>query len=493
MVRASRVHLASVAIFIAVSAAAWAALYRLDYGKPTVQSRWVHALYEDKTRIAQAIAGPKIVVVGGSSVLFGVRADMLSKALAVPVVNFGTHAGLDLDYLLHRSTAALRPGDMVLLCIEYEMYNGEALQMSEVLLDYALARDPAYLGTLPARVQLDSAMMLSWSRALEPWRGERLPPVMPFNPYFAPRHLDANGDTLGNATVLRWDGWRGRLAKLEPIHFYPSPSKFERLAAYVRWCRERGIAVVGVSPPMLNDAAYATPDFAGRFALVGDWYRAQAVPLLLRPADAFQPVEVFFDTRYHLDSAAASAYTARVAERLAPEVARWKARAAATHSAPSGPSVEDAGDFPLARLVQAFEGWEPLSGSAGFEGPYPQWGLGPVTWLVGSEAHFRIRSNGEGAKRLDASVRATASGQVLSIAVAGREVARCTLPGPEEFTDISAELGDARPFDDLVLREEGARPDASERTTLLKAMRVIPSGGAKPAHPACRDAGASPR
>ena len=488
--RVGRIHLAAVALFVVISALAWTALYRLDYGKPTRQSRWVAELYERKTRAADAISGPKIVLVGGSSVLFGLRADLLSRTFAVPAVNFGTHAGLDLDYILYRSMQVVRPGDMVLLCIEYEMLNGESQQVGEPLLEFALARDPGYLDSLPPSRQVEAVMMLSWSRALKPWTEPATREVRPFNPYYALEHLDAYGDTLGNATVLRWDGWRGRLAQLSPLRFAPTSSKLARLAEYVRWCRERGIVVLGVSPPLLEDRAYAGTEFRDKFGVVEEWFRVQRVPLLLRPAEAFRPVEVFFDTRYHLDSAAASAYTARVAEKAAPEVARWKARVAPAGQgiAPGGPT-KVAGDFPLARLVRAFEGWEPLSGNGGFEDSNPLGGTAPVMWLDGAEAQMRVRANGEGAKRLLASISATAPGQVLSIAVAGRVVARCTLPREGSFIDLSAELGPARPFDLLTLREEGARPDASGHTALLQALRIVPSSSPATGTPCAAIAG----
>ena len=483
----AREYLAGVVAFLVLAALAWAGIFRLEYGKPTLQSRWVAELYQEKERIARSIRGPKIVIVGGSSVLFGIRADLLSAALGVPVVNFGTHAGMDLDYLLYKSRDVVAPGDLVLLCIEYELFNGKPRRMSPALLDHVLARDPAYLASLPLDQRLESILMLGGARALKPWIEVAPPNTWPFNLYVS-RHMDAHGDTLGNATVLRADIWPPLLAKLEPIGYFPTSRKLDLLGEYVAWCRERGIGVVAVSPPLMQDPAYAKPEFVEKFAVPEDWFRGQHVPLLVSTAEALHPRRVFFDTRYHLDSAGASAFTSRVARVLASEVARWKAqgpRVSASVEAMPAAAPATTADFPLARLVAAFNGWEPVSGMGPFEGPYPQWELGPVLWLVGPEARFRARMEGEGPGRMVGSANATAPGQAFVIAVAGRDVARCTLPHAREFTGFTAELGDVRPFDDVVIRQEGANPDELQHTLLLQAMRIVPSAGTAPAGPAC--------
>src|SRR4051794_11320917 len=93
------------------------------------QLRWVNRLYARKTIVAarrqdagRTGAGrPRLVLVGGSGTLYGIDAELIERKTGVPTVNFGTHAGLGLRYLLTRARRELRPGDRVLLAPEYEL------------------------------------------------------------------------------------------------------------------------------------------------------------------------------------------------------------------------------------------------------------------------------------------------------------------------------------------------------------------------------------
>src|SRR5665213_1257330 len=63
---------------------------------------WINNLLQQKQLIAKrkALKGPRLVIIGGSGVLFGCDAELIEKKLNIPTVNFGTHAGLGMRYLL---------------------------------------------------------------------------------------------------------------------------------------------------------------------------------------------------------------------------------------------------------------------------------------------------------------------------------------------------------------------------------------------------------
>ena len=48
----------------------------------------------DKLHVLSATISPKVVLVGGSNLAFGIDSELISKSLGMPVVNMGLHAGL---------------------------------------------------------------------------------------------------------------------------------------------------------------------------------------------------------------------------------------------------------------------------------------------------------------------------------------------------------------------------------------------------------------
>lgn len=75
---------------------------------------------------------PKIVIIGGSSVPFGVDSKLMEEALGMPVVNFGLYATLGTKMMLDLSRGAINEGDIIVIAPEtdaqtYSLYfNSEA-------------------------------------------------------------------------------------------------------------------------------------------------------------------------------------------------------------------------------------------------------------------------------------------------------------------------------------------------------------------------------
>lgn len=75
----------------------------------------------------------KIVVIGGSSVAFGLRSDIMEKELHMPVVNFGLYANLGTKYMVDVAKDYIKEGDIVIIAPEQNSqalslyYNAEAV------------------------------------------------------------------------------------------------------------------------------------------------------------------------------------------------------------------------------------------------------------------------------------------------------------------------------------------------------------------------------
>ncbi len=77
------------------------------------------AAIADKHKYAQSIQEPKIILVGGSNLAFGIASDTLEKALKKPVVNFGLYAGFGLTFVLKEALSEVKKEDIIVLCPEY--------------------------------------------------------------------------------------------------------------------------------------------------------------------------------------------------------------------------------------------------------------------------------------------------------------------------------------------------------------------------------------
>lgn len=74
----------------------------------------------------KSVKGKKIVVIGGSSVAFGLRSDIMEKELHMPVVNFGLYANLGTKYMLDVAEDYIDNGDIVIISPEQ---NSQALSL----------------------------------------------------------------------------------------------------------------------------------------------------------------------------------------------------------------------------------------------------------------------------------------------------------------------------------------------------------------------------
>ncbi len=85
----------------------------------------------DKHQRLDSLSSPKIVLVGGSNLPFGIKSEMIEEAIGLPVADMGLHAGLGMNFILSEVEENIHQGDVVIVSLEYHhflsrtMYNGE--------------------------------------------------------------------------------------------------------------------------------------------------------------------------------------------------------------------------------------------------------------------------------------------------------------------------------------------------------------------------------
>jgi hypothetical protein len=91
---------------------------------PVPAEYWVGEMITIKKALVKDYAGKnKLIIAGGSSTLFGIDAESASKSLAMPVINFGLHAGLRLERILEIVGSVVEHGDLLVLPLEPPYYD----------------------------------------------------------------------------------------------------------------------------------------------------------------------------------------------------------------------------------------------------------------------------------------------------------------------------------------------------------------------------------
>lgn len=296
------------------------------------------AMLIDKRVMLDAAPAPRVILVGGSNLMFGVDSAVLEEALGVPVVNMGVFGGLGLLAPLDVILPHVQPGDTVVLVPEYEMLFTGLAPFDKDYYRWFLAADPEaawrfYYSRQKPQVLFADFLMLMRDKLAALF-------VIPFK---GNHSLAVNGYIRYEQVVNRFgDGSEeirpapaDRLAGLNNVYREDAfkPEIVDQLNELTARFKARGVRVLltfGVFPDgeyALNrtiiDATAGQLRDDGTFQVVGS------------PRDFLYPYSDFSDSVNHLRPAARTLRTHRLAELLAAAgVGAGKASVAATDETP---------------------------------------------------------------------------------------------------------------------------------------------------------------
>jgi len=76
---------------------------------------------------------PRLILIGGSNVIFGINSGLIKDSLRVNPVDMGLHAGVGLQYMLDSTRDFIKSGDIVVISPEYDQFYGTLAYGSEPL------------------------------------------------------------------------------------------------------------------------------------------------------------------------------------------------------------------------------------------------------------------------------------------------------------------------------------------------------------------------
>lgn len=293
-------------------------LLLLAAGQISPKYYWVETLLARKTAAAQAVEGRKIVLLGGSNVLFGLRAGDIEAATGIPTVNMGIHGSLGPDYTLYEARKVLRPGDVAVMAMEYNHYSDDSDGINKMVAGVSLSRGLDYFLYLPwdvrarylRHIPLDRLGMKALGRVVTFSQRER-------DTYKADT-VDARGDETANVPD---DASRAKLARQMERHngapvFLPEGRGVGYMRSFVQWCKANGVTVFATWPNTCEHPSFQGGEYAVFEQQVRDFYASLGVPVLGSPTEAQLPANLMYDTIYHPSVDGRALRTARFVRHL---------------------------------------------------------------------------------------------------------------------------------------------------------------------------------
>ena len=307
---------------VALAIGVFVALLYTQLGYPTLSSSWAYDLMQKKKALAEAVPGPRLLIIGGSGVTFGLSAGEIQKKTGVHALNMGTHAGLDMDHILFWARKVARPGDTILLVPEYELYLSTTSW--EPHDDYILSHDAEFFHQMSWLDKIYMATRIPFKRIQKGFAIRHKPetPPRPHPPYTnGASYIDDYGDETGNPASQRLTGVPNMELRCDILGDGLTSDRgfgFDQIREFARWAKTHQVKIVASFPNIIHRPEYDTATAQGAIKTIIDFYASQGIPVVGTAQAAMLPSDEFFDTNYHLTREAAVQRTDRLIPELQP-------------------------------------------------------------------------------------------------------------------------------------------------------------------------------
>jgi len=267
----------------------------------------------DKIEFLISAKSPKMVLVGGSSLAFGVDSYSISKEIKLPVVNMGLHGGLGLVFMINQVKPYLKKGDIVLLVPEYELLlrpNGSSTLIELLDLHW---NNVCYLNLGQIATLIQFYPEYAQSKIGKIVSSPNLLNTRTKGVYFRHAFFD-NGDMIEHL-----DSSKSAFAK--DISLLPPPNisvgstvpGVEVIKEFNEWCNSQQITLL-ISYPAYPDTHFQyIHDFS---SMINMLLTQNDLAVISKPEKYKMPAASFFDTLYHLNEIGRLERTKRLLEDI---------------------------------------------------------------------------------------------------------------------------------------------------------------------------------
>jgi hypothetical protein len=265
----------------------------------------------DKQKLLTTAPSPKVVLVGGSNLAFGVDSGMIEARIGLPVVNMGLHADIGLAYMLEEVKPYVRSDDTIVVIPEYEQFYGETMyggrQLWMVLWAFPegfnFLKWPSQYLTLATSFHQHMAVRyrllgLRLSTIMHGWfPGSTTSPRVSVgdSDYFR-SGFDHRGDYIAHLGLPA----KSKLQGPEHITGALNESAFRVLADFGQFVTAKGAKLIVLWPSLAENHFQARKDKID--AVVKGLGSLGDIDVRGTPAESAMPTTLFFDTMYHLNA-----------------------------------------------------------------------------------------------------------------------------------------------------------------------------------------------
>ena len=276
----------------------------------------------EKDRLIRTTPSPKIILVGGSNLAFGIDSRTMQDSLGLHMVNMGLYAKLGLRYMLAQVKPYIRRGDVVIIVPEYDQFYGKFSDGDNTLntaLLYAPAdRIPDFIRSysvvdvvLRPRVENARRSFLEAMADVVGLKNQYFPPDT--NPVYNRHSFNQYGDVVSHLGKKSMNPDSIYVSALPPAKEFNRKTIGE-LNDIGDAARERGAHAYFLFPSYI-DRSYAINEKAID-SLRQRLSRDMRVPILGTAKDFVFPSSWFFDTRFHLNETGRGPRTVKMIEIL---------------------------------------------------------------------------------------------------------------------------------------------------------------------------------
>lgn len=290
----------------------WRCVVPIFFASPP-DVNWIEQLYKVKTAYALSTHTPKVVTVGGSATHFGVNSQQLTTLIKQPSINFGIHGGLGIKYMLYRARQILKPGDTVVLLIEYGLYAID--EVTTPLTNYCFFYDPTYI--IHCKYKSIPNFLFSYG-VTDAIKTQINAYIRPYSTYiYADKTLTNAGDESGNSINKVTPAM---LADVKSIDAFTqlaiSQHAMSSTTDFINWCKAHHINVIASWPPVYYKKIYLTNEYVAFYKSITNFYQHHGVLVIGQPQNTMFALSDMLDTPYHLNNIGSKKYTQQLATAL---------------------------------------------------------------------------------------------------------------------------------------------------------------------------------
>ena len=253
----------------------------------------------------------KIVVIGGSSVAFGLDSPMMEEYTGYPTVNFGLYGPLGTAIMMDLTRGHIHEGDIVILAPETDhqtmsmYFNGEGMWE---------CCDSDFTMLLKVRPRDWGEMLGSfWTYAEKKYQFYLYGKAKPDGVY-GHDSFDEYGDISYRRDMPVMDGWYDTEVLIDLDTSIIDEDYIDFVNKYIRYCESQGATVYFSWPPM--NALAVQQDLAGILEYATFVRENFDCPLISNITEYITQPGFFYDTNYHLTDRGVVVHTARIIQDL---------------------------------------------------------------------------------------------------------------------------------------------------------------------------------